>query len=85
MIILNDYGGTYPHNDVAILDGESGQVWYEAEGVYWARVKDFTGDGVCEFALADGKVGPFKRYPSLLFHVGPQGLSLASARNTGRP
>ena len=78
LIILNDYGGTYPIQDVAILGGADQKVWYQAEGVPWARLDDFTGDGVPEFATADRTVGPFKGYPTLLYEVGPEGLTLSS-------
>lgn len=77
LVILNDYGGTYTINDIAILGGRSQEVWYEAESVPYARVCDFTGDGKPELAMTDRPVGPFKGYPTLLFQVGPEGAVLS--------
>lgn len=80
LILLADYGGTYPYHDVGILEGESGAVWYRAEGLPYARVGDFVGDGRADFALADHPVGPYKGYPTLLFKVGPGGIKLDTQR-----
>ena len=85
LVLLADYGGTYPRQDLAILDGETQKLWYQGEELAWARVEDLTGDGRFEVALADDSVGPFKGYPTLLFRVGPEGLSLAPDLMSQRP
>lgn len=79
LVILNDYGGTYAIADVAILGGADQKVWYQASELPWPRLDDFTGDGIPEFATADRTVGPFKGYPTLLYEVGPNGLTLSPA------
>jgi hypothetical protein len=85
LVLLADYGGTYPRHDLAILDGETQDLWYQGEELAWARVEDLTGDGRYDVALADDKVGPFKGYPTLLFRVGPEGLTLAPELMGQRP
>lgn len=85
LVLLGDYGGTYPRNDLSILDGASRTPWFEGRELAWARVEDFTTDGRFEVAVADDSVGPFKGYPTLLYQAGPTGLELAPDLMGARP
>lgn len=77
LVLLGDYGGTYPTCDVAILDGDNGEVVYQVESACYPQVKDFNGDGILQFGMRDNKTGNHKQYPLVLFRIGDQGLEFS--------